>query len=235
MVRIWAKVSVVFQLLEREELNPAASAGGQDLGKDFCRVPAAGTRGARSSCQHWWSRFGHGFLSCSSCWNTRSSIQLPALVVRIWAGISIVFQLLEHEEPDSAASADGQDLGKGFCRVPAAGTRGAQSSCQRWWSGFGQGFLSCSSCWNTRSSIQLPALVVRIWARISVVFQLLEHEELDPAASAGGQDLGKDFCRVPAAGTRGARSSCPCWWSGFGQGFLSCSSCWNTRSSIQLP
>ena len=161
----------MFQLLGHEELDPAASVGGQDLGKGF--------------------------------------IRLPALVVWTWARISVVLQPLEHEEHDSAANAGGTLLDKKSCRVLFAGIRRARSSCLRWRSGLGQRFLTCSSCWNTRSSIQLPMLVVRILAVMPVVIQLLEHEELGPAASACGQDWGKDFCK--------------------------CSSCWNTKGSIQLP
>ena len=149
----------------------------------FCRVPAAGARGIRSSCQCWWSGFGHRFLSCSSCWSTRSSIHLPVLIMRIWAWVPVVLQLLEHVEPDSAAC---------------------------WWYIVGHDSLSRSSCWNTGSSIQPPMLVVRIWAWVCVLFQLLEHREFDPAANACGQDFDKDFRRGPAAGTRGARFSCDC-------------------------
>ena len=85
VVRIWAGVAVVFQLLEYEELVPAASAGCQDL-----------------------SRF------------------------------SVAFQLMEHEEPDSAAVAGGTLLVMISNRCPAAGTRGARSSCQRLRLGFVQ-------------------------------------------------------------------------------------------------
>ena len=122
-------------------------------------------------------------------------------------GILVVFQLLVHDELDSAAS-PGIALFGYFPVVFQLLKKSIRSSCQCWWSGFGH--------------------------RISVAFQLLEHEEIDPAANSGGLDFGMDFCRVPADGTRGSRSSCQFRWSGKKQGILSCSSCWNSRRSIQL-
>ena len=82
--------------------------------------------------------------------------------IALFGYFPVVFQLLEQKEFDPAASAGGQDLGTGF--------------------------LSRSSCWNTKRSILLPILVVWIWAGISAVFQLMEHEDPDPAANFGGQE-----------------------------------------------